>query len=288
MKKIVLTTLACSVSFYAGYCVADNDETTKQVTRQVTRQISNSIARRIGETSEGDAAVGSDFNAWGNPQYTDLAFRGSSTSIYSLTFGGDKKFNNLFLGGSMSYNRSETQMQGLSGFYANAWSVSPYMAYKFNEHVFFSGILGYAGSSDDNSSLGSTTFLSDISLNGLTNVYGFGLTGKVGYRGIHSDITGIPAGAGNAFFSQTAYLGGEVSKKLGNFRPYFASTWEHIAPDVNAIKDSDLVFSTLGVDYSVHKATTVGLYYTRELTRGDDSQNHMIYNAAGANLKVKF
>lgn len=301
-------------------CVADNDETIKQVTRQVTRQISNSISNRISESKSDQgptSAPQGEYNLWGSPQYTDIASTGrgaSSTSVYSMTFGGDRKFGNTFLGASLSYNRGETLTPGSQFMGMNAWSVAPYLAYKFNDNVFFSGILGYAGSQIDNSTMNSQTFLSDISLNGLTNVSGFNLSGKFGYRGIYTDSSGavtlsldpnalalLPPSQqqqilasqsqiNKAMLTQTAYVGGEVSRKIDDFRPYFASTWEHIVPDQSGqgIKDLNLVFSTLGLDYSLQKNATVGLYYTRELTRGDDSQNHTIYNAAGANVKVKF
>jgi len=322
-RKLILKLVGTTIILNSSLTMAD--DVPSEVARQVTRQISQSISKRVSATEDIDASK-TDQNPtnslWLNPQYTDIATSGnsggtnvnSSVNLYSMTFGGDKNIGNLTFGAAGNYTQGQakTQIGGLNipGFTAstaysnsNSWSISPYAAYKFNKNVFLNGIIGYANY-QDMGSINVGSLISDFSLNGVLPIDKLALTGKVGYRGQFSEFSGAPTvpgantsvtGINGSFYTQTVYISGEVSYKINNFRPYFNSSWEHIIPDsqtgagTSSPSDIDQVYSTLGLDYSVQKALTVGVYYVRELTQNTGSSmltNN--YNATGANVKFKF
>ncbi len=320
-KNMYLYLMGAAVAALPCVAFSDDNDTINEVTRQVTRQISQSITKRVAETT-GTAAKTTDQNDfsndfWVNPQYTDIGSSGSSsivnvknsTKMYSMLFGADHRIGDFFVGASANFSHSDSisatnvYIAGLPAglginpnnsrtFSAESWSISPYGAYKFNENVFASGIIGYANSIAHGSSNSSTdTFLTDFALNGVTNLSGVGLSGKFGYRSNYTQISGS-----TKFFTQTAYVSGEISYKISDFRPYMNTSWEHIVFDQAQINDLDQVYTSFGVDYSIKSNMSLGVYYTRELTgntatlSGNLASINMVntYNAAGANFKLKF
>lgn len=284
-----------------------------QRNRQVARQISDNINRRISqdldvrfagpvENRNGASADGRSLtpdSAWSTFSWSrisnDANIGGSryDTDIYQSTSGIDYKVGNFYVGGTLTYAGTTSDIGfGSAAVNGSVHSVGvmPYAAYVFNKHVFLTAMSGYTYSNNNNrNSYGldmpeseTDVYQSELDLNGLHVIGQWFMKGKIGMRYLHghtkTDRTvmpsftfspDIPASRSNSD-SWTYLVDSEFGYRFSkNFKAFNGVLFEYHNPSHDLGLADGVFYYSAGFDYSVNNKLSVGTKVQTDLTNED-------------------
>ncbi|MBI2256920.1 MAG: autotransporter outer membrane beta-barrel domain-containing protein [Proteobacteria bacterium] len=301
-KSFRLVLAATVLSGVTATLARADDEIEKKIRDEVSCRVTDAISKRIGDdvTSdiEGMPDTGYTNSVWLTPSYTNITSdNGSliekagsefSTDLWTIPFGIDHRFgDNFFLGISGAYANSATDIDIKDGgpdsdFYADTFTVSPYIAYRFANYFFATGMFSYAytdgkSTADDTDDVDadSQTFSGELALNAAAPVGDFILKGKAGWRYSYTELLDFEAEGDDDSDAHTAVGSFEVGYNLDPFVPYLGVQYEHVFPEnVPEVDegDQDFLYLSGGVRGRVNDWLSLGAGVRAEVVNQETNQ----------------
>lgn len=286
--------------------------------RQITRQVSNNIQRRVSSDIDENTSTGllqqtslkdnkmaasSDRSSfmpdtiWDTYSWTRIGNDGIAADfdvdVHQNTIAADKKFgDNLYIGGSLTYAYSDLSLNEGAYTHGDNHSVTltPYLAYVFNKHLFLSALTAYGYSNDNlHGGIGSESetdsYNTELALNALHSIDQWFMTGKVGVRYVHghskseSDFT--PGLETRDSTDEWIYLTrGEFGYAFANgIRVSNGVLFEYNNPKPNNGTADGVFYYDIGVNYNVNKKLNIGVNASTDLTNEDVNISTVALNA---------
>lgn len=330
------TLFAASASYGSG----SEDLIQQETSRQITRQISNTISKRVLGELDDDLAGGaiqqasltnkmaasSDIKGygpdsiWGNYSWTRIGNDGGiddnfDVDVHQSTVALDKKIGNFFVGASLTYSYSDLSSDSLirgggedgldtttitTNGDAHGVTLTPFLAYIINKHLFISALAAYGYSNDTTRQPNAFTneseydsYTTEAALNGLHKIGNWFMTGKAGVRynhghsKIHQDFIG---GNQNDTYKTdnsdawTSLARAEFGYSFSNkFRLSNAVLFEYTEPKGVDFQSSDtrdgVFYYNIGVDYKYSKSLSLGVDASTDLNNEDVNISTVALNA---------
>ena len=267
-----LLAISAAIGF-SGSVWADAQE---EVNKQIAKLIGDAVSTRVSSTtSPAQAAAQLPNNAWGSYSRLSVDPDGASSIGTDILVGGyDRDLSKDWVAGvALSYNRSNK-------FSADGWSLSPYIAYRFNNEIFGVVRAGYSefdarGSHGDSMSVAG-------SVNGIHrfgNMYGQ-WRAEIGF----SDTDSKAAGR-NSHSSSTSYIGD------GELGYYFADGLKGFAglqlSDTNR-QNSYNAFVRLGLEKELGKTAAISAKYETKVDDNSPSRGGYSIDVFTIAARVRF
>ena len=265
-----LLAISAAIGF-SGSVWADAQE---EVNKQIAKLIGDAVSTRVSSTTAPAPGAQLPNNAWGSYSRLTVDPEGSSSIGTDILVGGyDRDLSKDWVAGvALSYNRSNK-------FSADGWSLSPYVAYRFNEAIF--GVVRAGYSEFDARGVNGDSMSVAGSVNGIHrfgNAYGQ-WRAEIGF----SDTDMRATGGTNTQSTATSYIGD------GELGYYFADGFKGFAglqlSDTNR-QNSYNAFVRFGLEKDLSKTAAISAKYERKVD--DNSPSNGGYDIDVFTIAARF
>lgn len=279
MKKIkkiiglaIVSTLLASVSARADQ---EQDEVNKQIAKLIGDAISTRVAADAAPESNGKPPN----SAYGDYSHIGVHVSGFSSNTNLILGGYDREITpNLVLGAAVTYNHT-----GSSN--VDAWSITPYAAYRFNESFFAIGRIGYSETNGDNFDSHATSVAASI--NGVHDFGSAYVQGRLEIGGNESRTKTSSPFFGNSSTSNrtTTYTGdAEVGYHFEEGLKGFAGLQLQSSDEKNSYE----AFARVGLEKEFNKTAAVGIKYETNVDDNLPSNTNLRINVFSINGRILF
>lgn len=216
-----------------------------------------------------------------------------ATDIYQTSAGIDKQFGDFYLGASLTYAYSGTRFPGAGNNNAtHTVGITPYAAIRLSPNFFLSALSGY-NYFDSNSAPNlsapipdseTDAYNTEINLNGLQTIDNWFFSGKIGARYVHRHQKTPPATAGTLTIRDNSDTWTYLANAEGGYafmtgiRIYTGVLYEYDNPKPALGKADGVFYYTLGLDYALTEAFTLGAKAQTDLTNEDVNLSTVVLN----------
>ncbi len=213
--------------------------------------------------------------------------------IYQFIGGFDKALGNLFFGSSLNYAHTEIEVVNIATSTSDSIGFTPYVAYKFNDFIFVSGLASYlythTNRVNGDSDLDKHDYIAESHINAFKMIDSFILKGRMGLRYVHT-ITSPEIGNANLdnSFDELTWVGdGEVGYRFNNkLRIYTGLLYEYYDREASStssrVRDS-IAFMRYGAEYSVSNDLILGAKLQHDINDEDND-----YIIGSFNIRLAF
>ncbi len=272
-----------------------SQQVVRQTTTEVTQHLASEISRSFGFFSQPQNNLGASSDSdnylpdvfWGKGSYTNLSDDGQTanyvTDLYQFVGGVDKRFGDFYVGTALTYVYGDTRGTNNSNT-SNTIGVTPYAAYKINDNIFVSGLVGYnythVNGKDGDNDADVHDYLGEINLNGFYAIDSFIVKGRAGFRYKHnftSLVDSIDADFDEIVWIGDVEFGYNVNESLTvytgalyEYRDQESYNTSNLAGANSSVIHDGTVFIRAGFDYKVASNTYLGLNANTEVNDEDN------------------
>lgn len=201
------------------------------------------------------------------------------SDIYQFIGGLDNNYNDLFYGMALTYAYAEHEVASNNDSTMHTVGVTPYVAYKFTDYLFASGLASYYYSHTNNINNIADIDIHDYEIEGNINafkvIHSVILKGRAGvrYKHVNTSIINAPIGGDNTF-DELIWIGdAEIGYRFDNGLSIFTGAlYEHYDREASetSVRTRDNIFlMRYGVDYAVSKDFSLGAKIENDLNDED-------------------
>ncbi|NOQ14587.1 MAG: autotransporter outer membrane beta-barrel domain-containing protein [Methyloprofundus sp.] len=254
---------------------AQSSQITRHTTNMIAQRLSRNITKFFTEAeSENKIAGSSDVEGkntalWGSFNYlsltTDTGSSDIDTGIYQFLGGFDKAVGNLFFGTALTYAYTEHEITGLDTT-THTGGITPYVAYKLNDFMFISGLVGYnyTGVISPGPGTGLHEIYTEADLSVFKEINSFMLKGRAGIRYSHNFLSDDFDFNNTSADLLTYIVDTELDYRFDfGLTAYTGILYEFYDRDI--LRDESVVYMRFGADYQITDDLSIGAIVETDL-----------------------